>query len=259
MFTPLEPRISSASSRAPERLCGSWMTTVVLSEPVRAGIRPSRVTSTKRVIAPAWSSIPSARTVRPKCSAASGEQTAARPQASSSLMLARSRAAAAVEEAAAMCAPGTLVRSHSCTCAWACGWEETVVSCSSAVCSRAASTKVICTVCSATIVMESVAASTSRVPETPPSTEFSIGAMSASMSPAIRSVVAVATEAKGTSSGSAARNSSGISVSAWRSAWWVKVVSGPRNPYRMGEGYSAPRARRGLCQRRAGRSPSPIQ
>lgn len=47
MFTPLEPRISSASSRAPERLCGSWITTVVLSEPVRAGIRPSRVTSTE--------------------------------------------------------------------------------------------------------------------------------------------------------------------------------------------------------------------
>ena len=88
------------------------------------------------------------------------------------------------------------------------------------------------------MVMESVAASTSSVPETPPSTEFSIGAISASMSPASRSVVAVATAVKGTCS-TVSVNSRGMTASACRSAWWVKVVSGPRYPYRMGANTTA--------------------
>src|SRR5699024_2357432 len=67
----------------------------------------------------------------------------------------------------------------------------------------------------------------------PPSTEFSIGAISASLSPPIRSAVAVATEAKGARCGSALANSAGVSARACRGAWWEKVVSVPRNPYRM--------------------------
>src|SRR5699024_1927643 len=97
------------------------------------------------------------------------------------------------------------------------------------------------------------------ISETPPSTEFSIGAMRASTAPARRSAAAVATEEKGTSSGSGAANSSGVSARACRRAWWVKVVSGPRNPYRMGKEYSRGRGRSGAGDQALGRGSAPSQ
>ena len=75
------------------------------------------------------------------------------------------------------------------------------------------------TTCSATIVMRLVAASTSRVPETPPSTEFSMGAMIAPISPSTRAVVAAATLGNGRSSGASSPvRVRGVCARAWSSA-----------------------------------------
>ena len=66
-------------------------------------------------------------------------------------------------------------------------------------------------------------ASASRVAETPPSTEFSIGTIAASMSPARRAVRAASTEPK-------VRRSPSLAGRQASRAIEVKVPSGPRNP-----------------------------
>ena len=64
-------------------------------------------------------------------------------------------------------------------------------------------------------------ASASSVALTPPSTEFSMGTIAASMSPARRAPRAASTEPKG-------RCSRPRAASQASSAIWVKVPSGPR-------------------------------
>ena len=106
--------------------------------------------------------------------------------------------------------------------AQACPWVEMVRICSSeSMFSRTASTKVIGTSASATICSASPLAMASRVVETPPSTEFSMGTIAASAEPERTLSKAALTFAAGMRSEVRASGTCSSAAS-------VKVPAGPR-------------------------------
>lgn len=136
---------------------------------------------------------------------------------------ATSRAAAAVEAAVRVRAPGSRVRSQSSHWPSACGWLCTTVTSSTSP-SGAISAKDTGTSTSALMCILAEA-SWSMVAGTTPRTEFSSGTTAASHSPRKAASSAAATLRKGRCAGS---RSGGTVGSSRRSAVCVKVPSGPR-------------------------------
>ena len=218
MLMPRAANCSSSASRPPAWSSRWKSTTVVLSAPVGSGSAPGRATSTKRVTAACMSPMPSASTSRWCSRAAAGAHTAASydcgPCSSPS-------AAAAVDRVGTYAASGRLVAIQPRTWAQACECVPTARTVSNVVPGRAASTKVTGTSTSPVTTSGSPLARASRVADTPPSTEFSIGTMAPSISPARSAVRAASTEPYAVRSPAAA----GAQAS---SAMEVKVPSGPR-------------------------------
>ena len=184
MLTPRTANCSSSSSRPPAWSSRWKSTTVVLSAPVGSGSVPGRATRTKRVTADALSPMSSARTSRPSLRAATGAHTPASNMTSPGWPSAAALAAVdsvGTYSASGRCPPSSRApgptRASGCR---RCGPAA------SGIPGRAHSTKVIGTSTSPMTTSGSPVASESRVAETPPSTEFSIGTIAASMSPARR-------------------------------------------------------------------------
>jgi hypothetical protein len=170
----------------------------------------------KRVTAPAVSAMSSARTAKWYRSAAIGAATAA-----SASPAATARAPSAVLDAAMKRALGSVRRSQPRTCASACGIVVTVLTSARAMSGRASSAKETASCTSRTICNGSPVASSSRVSDTEPSTEFSKGTSAAATSPWRTASSASATETHGTGSTPCAAGSE-------RSAASQNVPCGPR-------------------------------
>ena len=169
--------------------------------------------------ADALSPMSSARTSSPSLRAATGAHTPASNMTSPGWPSAA--ALAAVDSVGTYSASGRCPLIQPRTWAHACEWVPTVRTRASGIPGRAHSTKVIGTSTSPMTTSGSPVASESRVAETPPSTEFSIGTIAASMSPARRADSAASTEPNG-------RCSRPSAASHASSAIWVKVPRGPR-------------------------------
>ena len=215
-FTPRVVNSARICPRAPGRSSGSGTTSVVLSAPVGAGRAVGRESSTKRVTAPGTSSIRSASTGSPVCSATSGAHTAA-----SKSPWATRPAPAAVDGAGVNSTPGSAVSAQPRTCAQAWGCVVTRRTSSIATPGRPTSTKLMGTCTSARICSVSPRAISSTVAETPPSTEFSMGTTARSTSPLRSAATALSTEPADTNSASAGS-------ATLRRAASVKVPAGPR-------------------------------
>jgi hypothetical protein len=219
----LIPRAANCSSSAsnPPAWSSRWKsTTVVLSAPVRSGTTPGRATSTNRVTAACMSPIPSASTSSPWSRAAAGAHTAA---SNGCGPCSKASAAEAVDSVGTYTASGRFSPIQPRTCAHAWEWVPTARTASRVVPGAAASTKVMGTSTSPTTTSGSPLARASSVAETPPSTEFSIGTMAASMAPERRAVSAASTDPNVTRSPCADGPHASRAID-------VNVPSGPRKP-----------------------------
>ena len=193
-------------------------TSDVLSCPLGSGGSPGRLTMTNRVTASGLSSTSVASTSRRYRSAAMGAAMAASWLA---LPSASPAAAAAVESAGTTVASGSAVASQRRHCAAACGWVATRRTWCRPVPGRAISANDTGSSTSRVTIRRSPTASSSRVAETEPSTEFSIGTRAWSASPRRTASSAAVTLTCGCRSPFAA-------AGRVRSAASAKVPSGPR-------------------------------
>ena len=179
MLTPRVANCSSISSKRPAVSSGSSTIIEVLSLPVGAGKWAVRDTSTNRVTALGLSPIPSASTVSSWCSVIPGGATAASASAFS-----KRDAAAATFDVDGMCpCVGKFASSHTCVCAYATGCALMIFTSARVVPGRATSTKFTGTRYSPMMRKFGMFASASCVALTPPSIEFSIAIIAATLRP----------------------------------------------------------------------------